>query len=67
MKKKLKLNDLKVTSFITELDKKDKNVIMGASGYPCGEPSTGCTPPIYPSINRDCAITRVNQQCVLSV
>ncbi len=45
--KKLKLNDLKVTSFVTELTGKEKITVNGGGlsdlGSPCGTNKTACS------------------------
>ena len=42
MKKKLKLNDLEIQSFVTSLDKKDKDVLKGGLITDITFVNTGC-------------------------
>ena len=66
MKKKLKISQLKVSSFVTELDSQTNKTIYGASGIPCDPPTTRCITPIVASKDVDCAFTRVNNICIVN-
>lgn len=56
MKKKLKINDVRVSSFVTNLDKDNTHLVKGGSGLPCNpnHTLTECLTGNYPTLNGDC-------------
>jgi hypothetical protein len=64
MKKKLKLNDLQVTSFVTSLSHNDSLNVVGASGACATNP---CFTPVVRSVDVDCPFTRLNHNCIVVV
>ena len=54
-KLKLKLDDIKVESFVTSLDDREKNGLVGASTLPTGCYKTDCTCGINCPVSQYCA------------
>lgn len=62
MKKKLKLNDVRVSSFVTNLENDQKSSVKGGSGK-CAPTVEKCFTGYYPTIDYDCTPTNIPHNC----